>query len=303
MNKLSKISFSKIISFNDLKKPHIWLTGIALTVAATHLNILLKTNALSFLGTSFIFWVAVASLLWDKRDSLKLNSGVFTSCFAVTLLVLLLIKSMFIGKLSFTFSALFPIIAGIALALLASGFRGISQYWRELCALFILGGSKVFTAWLTDFDPSLLTAKFATYILWYLGFSVTRQGGNIYFDSQPRGVDVYAGCSGVDAMLHLLSLALLFFLVFPTNRRTKVLLPITAVVLGFVSNGIRVALLAYLNAYNYLSSFDYWHDGEGSLLFSILSAAILCGIALWLMQIEQTELYDNSSDVTEEENQ
>jgi cyanoexosortase A len=285
---------------NNLKIHQILLVAIAITVVAINLNLYLKMNDLNAFGTGIIFWVAVTSLVWDKRNSLKLDSGLFASFFAVALLTPILIKSVFIGSRSFTFLALFPTIAGLGLALLASGFKGINQYWRELLALSVSGISKVFTAWLTDFDPSLLTAQFSTYILWYLGFPVTRQGGNIYFDSQPRAVDVYAGCSGIGAMLYLLSLSVLFFLVFPTNRRTKVLLPIVAVVLGFVTNALRVALLAYLNAYNYLSSFDYWHDGEGSLLFSILSAVMLCGVAFWLMQTEYTQLPDHLSEATTE---
>ncbi len=297
---LKQSSFSINSLKKSLKSQSIWLAAIAISLAVTHLYLCQATSALSFLGTSLIFWVAVASLVWDKRDSLKLNSGLFASCFAVTLLIPLLLKSAFIGSRSFVFVSLFPILATFSLAILASGFKGLGQYLRELLALLILGGSRIFTAWLTDIDPSLLTAKFATYVLWYSGFPILRQGGNIYFASQSRGVDVYAGCSGVDAMLHLLSLALLFMLVFPTNRLTKMLLPIAAIILGFIMNGLRVALLAYLNAHNYLESFDYWHDGEGSLLFSLLSAAMLCGIAFWFIQIKLSDPFD---DVVEGENQ
>lgn len=304
MSESPKTSFSNLLFskkfLNYLKNTQMLLAGISISLACIHLNLCRTTNALSFFGTSLIFWVAAGSLVWDKYKTLNLKSGIFASLFALALLCPILVKSLFIGSQSYTFLALFPIAGIFSLALLASGFRGLGQYWRELLAMLILGGSKILTAWLTDLDPSLLTAKFATYILWYSGFPIIRQGGNIYFDSQSRGVDVYAGCSGVDAMLHLLSLALLLMLVFPTNRLTKVLLPIVAIILGFFMNGLRVALLAYLNAYNYLESFDYWHDGEGSLLFSMLSAAMLCGVAFWLMQIKLSNPFD---DVVEGENQ
>jgi cyanoexosortase A len=87
-------------------------------------------------------------------------------------------------------------------------------------------------------------------------------------------VEVYPGCSGVDAIVHLLSLSLLFFLLFPSDLKTKILLPLAAITIGFVANGIRVSLLAVIVALHEGKGFEYWHAGEGSLIFSMISAAL-----------------------------
>jgi cyanoexosortase A len=282
MNLLS--SKDLISSLNILKKPDSWLAAIAVTLAIVHLTMIWRVGSLSYGGLSFLFWCAVASLIGDKRDTLSLKSGMFASLFAIALLIPLLIKSIFLMTLSTSSLYIFPVIAGFSLALLASGFRGLPQYRRELLILLVLGLTQPLVNLLNNFDPSFLTAKFATLVLWYSGFDIVRQGTNIYFAGSTNGVEVYPGCSGLDAIMHLLSLTLLFFLLFPSNLKTKILLPLAAVVIGFVANGIRVSLLAVIVALHESKGFEYWHAGEGSLLFSMVSAGLLCGVAFLLVQ-------------------
>jgi cyanoexosortase A len=137
---------------------------------------------------------------------------------------------------------------------------------------------------LGNLDPSPLTAKLAGYLLWYSGFETIREGVNLYFAGSSNGVEVYPGCSGLASIIDLLSLTLLFFLMFPSNWKTKFILPIAAILIGFVLNGIRVALLAVIVIYHNRVGFDYWHSGEGSLLFSMLSMSLLCAVIYSLIQ-------------------
>ncbi len=280
-NKNSITNFSLI---KNLTKPQSWLIAIALVLATIHLTMIWRVGALSYGGLSFLFWCAVASTLWDKRDSLKFYSGIFASLFAIALLIPVLIKSIFLMELSTSSLYIFPVIAGFSLALLASGFRGLSQYGRELLILFILGAIQPMINLLNNFDPSSLTAKFATMILWYSGFNVFRQGTNILFADSSYGGNIYPGCSGLDAMVHLLSLSLLFFLLFPSDLKTKILLPLAAILIGFVINGFRVSLLSIIIAYHEEKRFEYWHAGEGSLLFSMVGAGLLCTVAYLLVK-------------------
>lgn len=266
-----------------LSKPDVWLGAIGVSLALVHLSMCWRVGSLSYAGLSFLFWCAVASLVWDKRDSLNLKSGISATAFAIALLVPVLLKSVFLMVRSSSSLYIFPLLAGVSLALLASGFRGIGQYRRELAILLILGLTQPVVSFLNNFDPSFLTARFSTYLLWLSGFEIVRKGVNIYFADSPQAIEVYPGCSGLDAMTHLLSLTILYFLVFPTNTRSKVLLPFAAIIIGFVINGIRVALLSVIVAYHENEGFEYWHSGEGSLLFSIAAAVLLCGVALLLM--------------------
>ena len=260
------------------------LASLGISLCLVHLSMIWRVGALSFFGLSVVFWSAIAALIWDKRETLQLKSGIFSSCFAIALLLPLLIKSVFLITQSTSSLYLFPLIAFFSLTLLASGFQGLGQYKREFLILFILCAVNPLTSLLGNFDPSPLTAKLTGYLLWYSGFETVREGVNLYFAGSSNGVEVYPGCSGLASMIDLLSLTLLFFLMFPSNWKTKFILPIAAILIGFVMNSIRVALLAVIVAYHNRVGFEYWHSGEGSLLFSMMSMSLLCTVIYFLIQ-------------------
>jgi cyanoexosortase A len=152
----------------------------------------------------------------------------------------------------------------------------LKQYRGELLVLSSISLPKILP--LSLIDISLLTAKFASLILWYTGFEVTRNGVYIYL---PTGsVEVYPGCSGLELIFQMLSLALLFLLMFPQKVKQKIIVPIIAITLAFIVNGVRVALMAVLVAQGHKEAFDYWHEGEGSLIFSLISV-LLFGLFCW----------------------
>jgi len=134
---------------------------------------------------------------------------------------------------------------------------------------------------------TLLTAKLAAFILWYTGFEVTRSGMNIYL---PTGsIEVASGCSGIEIIFQQLGLALIFILMFPLNKQHKILAPIVAAILGFFVNGVRVALMGVIVAKGNQKAFEYWHHGDGSLIFSMI-AVILFGLFCWfLLNINETK--------------
>jgi cyanoexosortase A len=177
----------------------------------------------------------------------------------------------------------------IGLGLIASGRKGMKQYQHEiwLLILFAIPPGLV----LLFFDPSLLTAKFAGFALWCLGFQVSVQGITV---SLPRGaIEVYTGCSGVAIMLQLLGVAVMnLFLVMPKLYQ-KILIPAIAILIAFVVNGFRVALLAVIVALGNQEAFDYWHVGDGSLVFSTIAVVIF---SLMCQQLLPSEA-DHDKDV------
>ncbi|MBW4633264.1 MAG: cyanoexosortase A [Iphinoe sp. HA4291-MV1] len=273
-----------------LKYPEFWLLAIGASLIAIHLVLLWKANNSSLLGMTFLFWAALSSLIWEKRHSFNLESGIFSSFFGLSLIALLLIKSISLTSFG-VFLYFYPVIFAIGLALVASGFKGLKQYKGELFILFFLSVPKLLPSSLIDI--SLLTAKFATLILWYTGFEVTRKGTLIYL---PAGsVEVYHGCSGMELIFQLLGLALLFLLMFPQTWKQKILISFVAATLAFIVNGLRVALMAVLVAQGQMGVFDYWHDGDGSLVFSLI-AVLLFGLFCWF-SLGQSEL--RNKDTTE----
>lgn len=251
-----------------VKELKFWLLGIAAGLIALHLHLTMRIGDNDLLGASVLFWVAVSSLLWKKRDRLNVESGIFSTFFGASLIILIFFKAMHLSSQD-SFLRISPFISILGLSLVASGFKGLKQYWQELS---LLGFLAIAQGWLLQFEISELTAKFAAFVLWILGFQVSRQGLLV---SLPTGsIEVYAGCSGTGLILQLVGFAFIFLVLFPTNSKQKILIPIVGALLGFVVNGVRVALMAILVALSNPNAFEYWHKGDGSVIFSMISVML-----------------------------
>lgn len=258
-----------------LQEPKYWLLGIAAGLIALHLTLTSRTENTDLFGTMLLFWGVVCFLIWERHESLTLESGVFGSCFGASLIALILLKSSSISGYDFFIRAT-PFLSGISLALLASGTKGLKQYWQEL---LILAYTAIPPGLIGVFvNVALLTAKFSAFILHYLGFEVVRQG--VFLVLEKGSVEVYHGCSGVNAILQVLGLALVFLLMFPTTMGQKIVVPIIAVLIGFIVNAARVALMAVLVSLSQPEAFKYWHEGNGSVIFSMI-AVFIFGLFCW----------------------
>lgn len=258
-----------------LQEPKYWLLGIAAGLIALHLTLTSRTENTDLFGTMLLFWGVVCFLIWERHESLNLESGVFGSCFGASLIALILLKSSSISGYDFFIRAT-PFLSGISLALLASGTKGLKQYWQEL---LILAYTAIPPGLIGVFvNVALLTAKFSAFILHYLGFEVVRKG--VFLVLEKGSVEVYHGCSGVNAILQVLGLALVFLLMFPTTMGQKIVVPIIAVLIGFIVNAARVALMAVLVSLSQPEAFKYWHEGNGSVIFSMI-AVFIFGLFCW----------------------
>ncbi len=257
-----------------LKNSPFWLLVIAAGLVAINLTLVWQAGDIGHLGVSVLFWLAAASLLWEKRHSLSLESGVLPSFLGALLIAWVLLNSASLPDapdsiLHNPFLRISPFISALGLGLIASGFRGLKQYWQELTVVFFLGVPSVLASFLTDVSP--FTAKFASLLLWYSGFDVSVENTKIIL---PTGaVEVAAGCSGIETMTYLLGIAVICLVMFPPKRSHGIFVPIVALTLGFVVNGVRVAILAVLTGAN-SEAFDYWHTREGSLFFGMIAIAI-----------------------------
>ncbi len=261
-------AFFKRIS---LSSPAFLLIVLGVAVIAIHLTLMFKTGSSDRQITSTLFWLTAAYLIWERQDKLEFQTGLVASVFGALLLAMLLLKST--GYCEDSFLIGYPFLAGIALALIASGFRGLRIYWRELVLLFFSGIPEVLLSKLTD--PAPLTAQFASSMLWYSGYAVTQRG--IYLDLPGGSIEVYSGCSGVVAMTQLLGMSVLFLMLLPLPWKwfQKLILPVAAIAIGFLVNAMRVSLMAILVAQKQMKAFEYWHDGSGSLVFSVIGTFVL----------------------------
>jgi cyanoexosortase A len=269
---------NKLATVIRLDHPQFWLLTIGSGLIAIHLTLVWRAENTNLLGTSFLSWAAVCLIIWEKRGDLSLESGILSSFLGLALIWIALIKSASMNSFGGFLYAL-PFIFALGLALIASDFKGLKQYTGELITLFFINIPKLLPEWMIS-KITLLTAKSSAFILWYTGFDVTLSGINIYL---PNGsVEVLSGCSGIELISQMLGLAILFLLIFPQSWQQKILVPIVAATVGFVMNAGRVALMTVIVAKDNLNAFDYWHSGDGSLLFSIISVLIF-GLFCWFL--------------------
>lgn len=274
-----------------LQQPQLWLLAIAGGIAAIHLSLSWRSNAdLNQICLSILCWFAVATLLGEKRHNLTLQSDIFSSFLGFFLLGFVLLRSLWMTSFDNLFHFT-PFIAAIGLALIASEARRIHQYWQEIVLIFAFA---IPVEILINRIGILAfyTANFASVILTYLGVVFHREGVNIIL-ANGKAVEVAAGCSGWESIFPLLKLSVLFLVMFPTKTIQKILVPLAAVAIAFVVNGVRVAILAILHAYTSEATFKYWHVGTGSQVFFLTSALLFGGFCYLISKNSSSEHSDN----------
>ena len=78
----------------SLKSDQFWLCASLISFAVFYLTLTWKTteNTDSVI-TNFLFWGAIFLLLWRRRDRLNLRSDFFSTTFGLSLLAIVLVKS------------------------------------------------------------------------------------------------------------------------------------------------------------------------------------------------------------------
>jgi cyanoexosortase A len=253
-----------------LTDQRFWLAALGVALSGFHLQALwtATTGNSEALVTQALFWLAIGSLIWGRKETLKLESQPLPSVIGLVLIGLVVLKGG--GAFLNPFAQFAPLVSAFALALLASGFSGLKQYVKELALVATLVSTLLWESLFSLKAIALVTAKLAYAFLWYSGFTVYISGTQI---TLPTGaIDVYEGCSGFHGMAQLFKLSILFLLTFETKGWIrKVIIPVIAVAIAFFTNAIRVALMAILVAGGDQNAFYYWHQGEGSNIFSLVS--------------------------------
>jgi cyanoexosortase A len=274
-----------------LKAPKYWLLALVAALAAIHLTLLSRIDDSELFATCLLFWIAVGSLIWDRYQTLNLESTLFASLLGA-LIVIGMVTRAGSSPDSISSAWVLPLVAGLGTGLLASGFKGLRQYWREFIIFGLLAVYPLLRLTLQAIDLSEITAKAASFMLWYSGVPVRLQG--VFLIMPTSRVEVYGACSGIQSILQLLSISVLFLLMFPVRSYLqKGLCIVAAVVIGFVVNAMRVALMAILNNAGDKNAFYYWHEGQGSLIFSAIAVLIFGGFC-WFFFLRKPNQKPNS---------
>jgi cyanoexosortase A len=187
----------------------------------------------------------------------------------VALLVVMLWFGQRLMSSNFLYS-LVPLLAGIALALLAAPANKLRPFLKSLCVLALLPVVSAVST-LTPLGPlSVATAWLAKQMLSICGYTAVQLGTLVKL--QGGGVIVSGACAGLSILLQLLLVAVIFALAFPMRHRWQNgLMIVMAPLLGIVVNGMRITLLALFvtsSLPNKMWWFEFFHEQWGSLLFS-----------------------------------
>lgn len=276
--------------FKQIRQPDYWLLGLAVALVALHIAYLYRANEPNLMSLSLLLWLGIASSVWDRRDKLKLDSGTFSTFLGASLIAVVLLRSLSPAGYHTRIS---PFVSGLGLCLMASGVKRLRDYWRELLILSLLIFYPVMAGFLQAINLSSLTAQFSTFMLWMSGFNASREGLSILM---PTGrVEVYGACSGIDSMILMSCISVLFMLMVPLNRLQQAICITVAIALGFIINGVRVSILAILVAYSQRSAFTYWHGGDGSFIFATV-AVFLFGMFCWWAYVRHLTVSSNSGE-------
>jgi cyanoexosortase A len=287
----SRMKVLSLTSNKLLQSSKFYLFGIAVGLVAYQLLLTWQIgNNVDQVTINSLFWGAILYLLWGKQDKISLESDFFSSFIGLLLIVLVFFKSISLFWFESSLVNVVPFTFALGLGLLASGVKGLKQYWRELIiAVLLCLPVSLFTPIIDRlFQISQLTTAFAVFILWYTGFDVTRLDTAIVL---PQGSAIVSvACTGISTMLLLLKLATIYMLIFPTKWSQKICLVVAAISISFVGGGLRVAIIA--TVVSNPTAFNYWHGGAGNQIFSTV-AIILFGLLCRYLLLSKSSLSQN----------
>lgn len=270
-----------------LQSPACWSATLAMSLALFHLTLVDQGEVKNLFSLSLLIWLTLASLLWDKRDRLTFTSDLPSTLLGTAIFLLMLIRSLNRNELN---GYLLPLIGGLSLMLIISGSQRLREYWREIIILSLLIICRFLATFLKTIDLPTLTAKFSSLILGAIGFSVQREG--VILQLSTGRVEVYGACSGVDSILLMFCVSVLFLFLIPVNAIQKVVCVVVGVLIGFIVNSLRVALLAVLVNANQMPFFVYWHSDDGSLLFAAIAVGLF-GAFCWFAYVQRLSVPPN----------
>lgn len=265
-------------------QPSFWLATLGIILAVLNLSLAwIHTRNGDLVLIMALFWSVVGALLWRRRYQLQFNSDLYSTGAGLLFLLWVLYESRVMTAYD-PFIRIQPFLSLLGLGLLASGSRGLWSYRQELSLLMVLALPEGLLAQLLEqwIDVSEVAARATTAMLWYFGFDVTREGTTVIL---PTGsIEVYRGCSGLKATLELLRLSLMFLIIFPTTALGKLVVPTVAMSLAYGINVVRISLMAVLADAGHKGAFQYWHEGDGSNIFPILSMLLFTLFCIVLIQ-------------------
>ena len=224
---------------------------------------------------------------YQKQNEISFSSSLWSRLTGLLLIFIPLVRSRFIlfieeGSVFQYLSFLFVFISVVGYIILITGLKGLKQFKQELIFLSIasillpfiniivsIAGNNIKDNFLT-----IISAKFASFFLWYLGFNPVNQASMINVNG--GAIDVIWGCTGWHLFIILLQLSCCVLFLFRSSFRNPFFPFIISFLISFVLSVIRIIIMALVVKDKV--AFDYWHHGQGSSLFTSASMILFWGI-------------------------
>ncbi len=253
---------------------------------AAYMGLIWSIQDIAHFGMSGLFITAAGLVLWEGPAHRQTRASRPEAAAGAVLLtaVALSIPWLWVQGLSSAEQhplRLIPFAALFAGLLAFRGWAGVRGQTMALAILFFLGGPHLLMWWLEV--PRLLAewgAKWAGFLLWYTGTAVVSDGPKLFLEG--GGILVTPECAGSDILTYLLGIAFIALTLYPLPRRRYALVLGAAVLIAFLVNVIRIALLAVLNSYAEKDLFHYWHTSEGAQVFGVVALALFAAFYLIL---------------------
>ena len=122
-----------------------------------------------------------------------------------------------------------------------------------------------------SFFVNQITARFSALMIQSIS-AETITAESVFFGGSNFSIEVRSGCSPFKQMSMAVHSLLVFFMCVRLKSKVSFLIVIIiGLFVTFVTNSMRISLLAFIVKTNNESYFDFWHNGVGSLTFSIIS--------------------------------
>ncbi|MDB9489082.1 cyanoexosortase A system-associated protein [Dolichospermum circinale CS-534/05] len=230
----------------------------------------------------FLELTLYGSILWhlyQQRYDLTLVSVFPANFIGCCLIIIPYLNANFSVQEISIFWYFLPLITSVGFALLASGFQGIKQFRRYLVITAIFPLVEILVKLLGMLIKiTVISAKFTSFLLWYLGFDSTTQGTLVYVNNGI--IDVLSECTAIPLLILLLKVSFLLIILFPSFLKNIYLPFILSVVISGVFSVIRLAIIALVVTDK--PAFNYWHGSQGGDIFALLSFLLFGIIILFL---------------------
>ena len=276
-----------------LSRRTIWIL-LACLLALHHLILSFLTLDVGEALNALLIWGGALVILANQPPGWRPRPAPIGLVAGASLVVAVLWRSQQITNIDGA-SRLLPLLAGLALALLAAPLRRIASYGPFLLILALPLLMRGLSPLISTEKLSLLTARITQALLLFCDLPAEVQGNVVRL---PEGAVQIAGpCSGSDMVMQLIMVAVIFALAFPMRHRWQNgVMFLVAPWLAVIANGFRIALLAAITA-SAMPSKDWWfeffHESEGAQVFSGIAMLVFIWLYdLWMgwqiSRLEQT---------------